>query len=286
MKQLFCMALLAVSCKLSAQNITIPFTQSPPVIDGTMAPGEWSGAASVSIPVNVSDSVRVRCLYDDSAVYFLFTGKLESANIFFPEVLVDPKTKRGSSWTTEQWWFHVSATDCEHEGAYGVYNSCAAIQPGWQGAPNFTPGLPYTDMVEMKLPFSKLGLSAAPDSMGLAFVVTNTATIWKLWPAAADRNVPSTWAMARFGGAASIEANPAGVNGVRVYPSPVRETLHIDGCTNCWLNLTDVSGRMVLRKKIEGLNERVPIAHLPHGTYSVGLRSSSTNQSYRQVIIK
>jgi hypothetical protein len=201
MKQFYTLVLmLSMNCiSARSQPILFPFSASPVTLDGTLSPGEWTGAGSSAIYVNSTDSVTIRYKHDGTAMYFAFTGKLESAGTLFPEIVFDPQLQSSSSWVGGQWWFHVSATDCENNGAYGVYTNCLPVQREWNGAPNFTAGPPLTDTVEIRIPFSKISYDPASASqLGVAFVVTNTMSLWRLWPSGADKDIPSTWGRALF----------------------------------------------------------------------------------------
>lgn len=253
----------------SAQGITIPYNTAPVTIDGIMNVNEWDKTGRVAIPVSATDSVNVYYKHDMTALYFAFTGKLESANALFPEVLIDPQHAKGNAWTNGQWWFHVSATDCENNGGYGVYNNCKAVQPDWEGANNFVTGAPYTDTVEIKIPFSKINFNpATQNEMGIAFMVTNTATTFKLWPATADKSVPDTWS------GAVISKFPVGITetheakNIKIYPNPSVTSLSIEGIDKGHeVRLTDITGRVVMQQHYTGgpLN----IAALLPGTYLV-----------------
>ncbi len=191
----------AVSCSNQsvAQPIEFPYDTAAITIDGHLAVNEWRYAHSIKIGISSADSILVLYKHDMNVMYFAYAGKLESSNALFPEVLVDPQNAKSSAWTSDQWWLHVSATDCENKGGYGVYSNCAVTQPGWEGGPNFTSGAPYTDTVEIKIPFSKTGFDiVTQDSMGIALLVTNTFSIFRLFPYTANRNIPSTWTTATF----------------------------------------------------------------------------------------
>lgn len=258
-----------------AQGITIPYDTAPVTVDGRMSTNEWNKAASVAIIVSGTDSVQVYYKHDMAAMYFAFTGKLESANALFPEVLFDPQLAKGNSWVNGQWWFHVSATDCDNNGGYGVYSNCKLVQPDWQGANNFAAGAPYTDTVEMKIPFSKIGFNpSSQNDMGIAFLVTNTATIYKLWPSAADKSVPSTWSHA------TISKVPAGVKDatagmVKVYPNPANTFLTVEGSAKgTEIRITDISGKTVLQQSYTG--QPVNIQSIVPGIYNVMVYDNGT----------
>lgn len=168
------------------------------VIDGVLSEQSWKAADEVLI-TNANDTIRVKVLHHPTYLYFAFSGKLESANALFPEILIDADNQRSTSWQSNDWWFHVSATDCESKGAYGVYNNCLAVQSDWRGVPNFVMGAPYTDTVEIAIPWSKLAYTPkAGDSINISVLVTNTANIFRHWPATAIRTNPSSWGTLTF----------------------------------------------------------------------------------------
>ncbi len=267
--QIFLSGLLAIPA--TAQHIVFPLDTNPVSIDGTLQHAEWQHAHKAVIPVNTSDSVSVLYKHDNTAMYFAFTGKLESANALFPEILTDAANVGGTSWGNGQWWLHVSATDCEHNGAYGVYNDCKLIQPGWEAGPNFTVGAPVTDTVEIKIPFAKVGFNTATmDTMRIAFVATNTANIFMLFPTSANRQQPVTWAKATF---SKIPADVRVVenrNRIVVYPNPVTNQIFIEGLAEGEeVTITDLSGKTISSHLTTGDITKVSLQHLASGWYII-----------------
>jgi hypothetical protein len=59
MKLIALLSLLLLSQTSQAQNLVIPYKQSPPVADGTMAPGEWAAAGMAAVHITANDSIRV-----------------------------------------------------------------------------------------------------------------------------------------------------------------------------------------------------------------------------------
>lgn len=269
MKKLLFLSIVLLSLiKYPAQAVVIPYDMAPVTIDGVWNHSEWHNAERVTIMVAPNDSVVVHFKHDMNAMYFVFTGKLESASALFPEILFDPQEVKGSAWTAGQWWMHVSATDCESNGKYGDYGNCKAVQPDWVGAPNFTMGAPYTDTVEIKIPFSKIGFNpATQNSMGMAFVVTNTATTWKLWPATADEEIPSTWSQA------VVSKFPVGVEEatlagkVSIVPNPANDVVHIRRVEkDAVVTVYDVAGKVM--SKVNAAGDTIAI---DCGTWTTGL---------------
>lgn len=282
---MFCRILLSsllLTTALHAQVIDFPLDTNMVSVDGVLATDEWKNAASLMIGVNATDSVRVLYKHDNTAMYFAFSGKLESANALFPELLMDAQNKNGSSWSAGQWWFHVSATDCENDGAYGKYDNCLAIQPDWEGAPNFSPGSPMTDTVEIRIPFSKVGFNTATmDTMGMVMMVSNTATTFKTYPAGADKEVPATWAKAVFRKYYATIAEHLTLNTLGVYPNPATDILNITGTAKGdIITITDISGRQLFTVTAANENLSIGLADYISGTYLLSvLKSSGPTQS-------
>jgi len=265
------LGLILLTISSTAQHIEFPLDTNKVTVDGVLQASEWANAQTVMIGINTADNVQVMFKHDGTAMYLAYSGKLESANSLFPEVLTDAGNLGGNAWVSGQWWLHVSATDCENDGAYGVYTNCMATQPGWEGAPNFAPGPPMTDTVEIRIPFAKVGFNPATmDTMGISFMVTNTANIFRLYPTGADKDVPATWAKATFSKAF------AGVDKYRlnrdicIYPNPVSNILYVKGAVaGSTLYLKDITGRVVGTKAVSGGNDMMQLSEYAPGVYIV-----------------
>jgi hypothetical protein len=271
--------LLAVAgpASLRAQTLAIPYHPAPVSVDGNLQASEWAGARQVYIRLSAEDSIAVLMKHDMAALYLAFSGNLESANALFPEVLLDPQLSRGNSWVDGQWWLHVSATDCEHNGAYGIYTNCKLVQPGWEAGPNFSSGPPATDTVELRIPFNTIGFNPmTQDTMGFALLATNTVSIWRAWPAAADRNIPATWCPAVLSkpGAGALPA--VGNAGPALFPNPATTSLTVARLPGAGIAkqvvLTDAAGRVCYRGASAESSITVPVSGLPAGLYFLSLR--------------
>lgn len=271
MKFIYACLLGCLSLPVAAQHIVFPLDTNSITIDGVLQTQEWQHAAVAALTINATDTVYVRYKHDNLAMHFAFTGKLESANALFPEVLTDGTNAGGTSWVNGQWWFHVSATDCDNNGGYGVYNNCQATQPDWKGGPNFTQGMPITDTVEISIPFAKVGFNLTTmDTMGIAFLVTNTATIFKLFPTTADRNQPATWTKAIF---SKVPAN-VGVSTIAeeivMYPNPAKEGFYINGLTaGATVKIIDIMGKVCAEAVANKTTQFVSMEGLVTGIYIV-----------------
>lgn len=252
-----------------AQLLIFPLDTNAVTVNGRIATPEWRNANSIMIPVNSSDSVRVMFKHDGTAMYFAFTGKLESAPGLFPEVLTDAQNVSGTSWTSGQWWFHVSATDCENDGGYGIYNNCDTVQPGWEAVPNFQLGAPMTDTVELRIPFAKTGFNPATmDTMGMVLMVTNTLNAFHLYPTTADRNVPRTWTKAIFARAGASIPETTTQTALHIYPNPTNDVIHMNVKEEGTITITDVTGKVVHRSIVKG-QMSISTYGWPTGTYTI-----------------
>lgn len=223
------LAAFALHTFSQAQDTLLLLPVSAPVIDGHYSPLEWAAADSVQFTAPFSNSIKVKLAQDNVNLYFVFFGRLEQANVLFPEILFDLNHSRSAAWEPDDAWFHVSATDCYHTGAYGVFTDCDTVQADWQGLPNFEQGPPYTDTVEILIPFAKLNLvSGNTDTIGLSVLVTNTASTWRHWPVTANRNSPATWGTIILNPAPLAVAPPAEPSSILAWPNPVEgEWLHL-----------------------------------------------------------
>lgn len=285
MKFIYACLLGCMSLPTMAQHIVFPLDTNSIITDGVLHTQEWQHAAIAAIAVSGTDTVYVRYQHDNMAMHFAFTGRLESANALFPEVLTDGANVGGANWVNGQWWFHVSAADCDNSGGYGVYNNCLATQPDWKGGPNFTPGMPITDTVEITIPFAKAGFNTATmDTMGIAFLVTNTATIFKLFPTAADRNQPATWAKAMFSKVPANIGVPTYAEEIVLCPNPAREQLYIDGLTiGSPVNITDATGRLCAAIVATEPKQMISLHAWSSGIYIIEVANAAGVKQYRKI---
>lgn len=286
MRHLLLVSLL-FAMRLHGQGAIEAFPGTP-TLDGAVGPGEWDFAPTIAIGIAPGDTCRVAIMTDFNAVYFAFMGQLESNNALFPEVLLDAQHDRSAAWNADDHWFHVSATDCHHQAAYGVYDDCLLLQPDWTGVPNITPGAPVTDTVEIAIPWSKLGLAtpAEGDSIGMCLLVTNTASSWRLWPNGAARLAPDTWGhlvTPFWNSVPEADAHPS----MRLWPDPA------DTEVNLWMpgvhglvqvRLFDLHGR-VARSWSLALPAKLEVNTLAAGTYVCEVRTDDGQRTARRVSI-
>ncbi len=97
---------------------------------------EWDDAATVEIPVNPDSTIRVLCKHDTSSLYVAFVNLHQRDQRLFPEVLVNSRDLKESSWGSGQWWLHASHNLFEGNGAFNVYQrngvfQCSHTKEGW-----------------------------------------------------------------------------------------------------------------------------------------------------------
>lgn len=257
-----------------AQNVINPWWGSI-FTEGHFSPGEWDAAPTVDVPA-AGSTCQVAVAVDDWGLFIGFMGHLES-NQLFPEVLLDLDHDRTADWNSDDHWFHTSATNCHHLGAYGVFDDCSPLPEDWSAHPNFSPGAPMTDSVEFAIPWwYLLGSTPSPgDTIGFAVVLTNTATSWSMWPAGASRMAPSTWGHLVFPGATSIADDPS-TGAVSIWPNPATDLLTVEaqGSGPMDITLFDAQGREVYRSSSRATGAlRIPVGALRPGAYLLRLHN-------------
>ncbi|UCC44830.1 MAG: hypothetical protein JSU65_02585, partial [Candidatus Zixiibacteriota bacterium] len=171
---------------------------TPVVMDGAISLGEWSDAVIKEFTVEGYVDVTVMIKHDGTsllaAYHYVFQHE---ENLCFPEVMIDVGNDKTEYWMSDDWWFHVSGTDCEAHGTYDVYDDCSVVQPDWEGVPNFAmvPDPPPLDTFEIRIPLTKIGIMVG-NTIGLAFRAEYVPLAYGYWPADAAAASPSTWGTA------------------------------------------------------------------------------------------
>lgn len=188
------------------------------VADGIISQNEWDDANAIQIASAGNKTVRVLFKHNGNALMFAFLDNLGSANFRFPELLLDINNDKSQQWQNDDWWFHVSATNCFHRGAPNIYDNCEDEQPDWE-ANNFSVELP--DTVEIKIPFSLVEMDSNVKYIGMAFDVTNTFNAWEYFPSNADSLNPSTWATGIIEAETSVDNKDEPISDhILNYPNP------------------------------------------------------------------
>lgn len=167
------------------------------VADGVVNDVEWQDARIFSVVLSEVVRVKVLAKHDGTNLLAAFISDLNpSRTLFMPELIIDTSFDRAASWQTDDWWFHVSASDCQSNGRWGDYSTCKVVQSDWIGVPNYPMGDPSPALIErfeISIPLSKLGL-AAGDTCGLAFTVAFISGQRAIWPSTASMDQPGAWA--------------------------------------------------------------------------------------------
>jgi hypothetical protein len=123
---------------------------------------------------------------------------LDQDSIFCPELIFDINNDKSISWRSEDWWFHVSCSDCDVQGTYDNYGNCSIIRPDWEGVHNYDCGqspIPSLNFFEIKIPFNKINIDFN-DTFGLGIRVIFNTELYTLWPNGMSMDSPATWATA------------------------------------------------------------------------------------------
>lgn len=273
-------------CGLGAalgQSLGIPSTTGAN-IDGEIQNLEWQPASRVPIFQANGDTTWVLLQHDQQNLYVAFYGRLESGQVVFPEILIDVNNPQSLAWEPDDWWFHVSATDCDYQGAYGNFDSCSVQRPTWQAVPNFSAGAPNTDTVEIKIPFSKINYSFSPfDTLGLSLMVSNTVNVFDTWPATANRQMPSTWEKVIMFPWLSLEEKSH--SGYDFYPNPASDFLELTyraAQGQVHVQIYDLYGHLLKQQQVllaVAGSQRISL-DLPAGSYLMVLSSDQGRESH------
>lgn len=267
--------------QLHSQTLFIPYHPAP-VIDGIKSPGEW---ITDSIQIDYANGgTTVYVQHDSSNLYICYIGNLESASRF-PEVNLDINYDQSTNWQNDDWWFHVSATDCYFQGNFAVYSNCQSDHPDWEAHPNMTssPTDPPVDTIEIRIPFSTINLSLVTDTFGLLLNASNPIQFYG-WPISAQQSTPSTWGKATF-----HEPKPTLIKNpnppkIKLFPNPTTgsfwiETPELSGSIRVYNQL----GEVILDKAI---SDPISTVQIPKpGLYWVTVAGKNWQQS-RKVLIQ
>lgn len=185
----------AVTAPSASERFVVPPGAAPDV-NGEVREGEWDDGAILNLAVQDKVTVQVRLKHDRSNLYlmFRFEGNHDRA-LIFPELLVDSKHDRSAEWSPDDWWLHVSGTDCEARGAFSDYSNCKTDHADWRGVPNYelSEDPPPVEQIEMQVALAKLGVESG-GAFGMSVTVEYVPGLRASWPSGAKLDSPSTWA--------------------------------------------------------------------------------------------
>lgn len=206
------------SCFVEALPLEVPLGDAPEV-DGAFDPSEWSDATTVAFAANAGAiEVRVHLLHDAEWLYVAFEYVANpDSELVIPEILIDSDNGKTEEWTGDDWWFHVSAQNCDAQGEYDNYGRCGLTRPAWLGRPNFAPGSASVplDAIEIRIPVSMAGI-APGEPFGLSLTVNAWPSDTRgYWPDGGSIESPATWGEAVLVGeeVGTIEVRYLGANG-------------------------------------------------------------------------
>jgi len=269
---------------VSSQSLRIPFGSNV-VNDGIVNQTEWADADTVLIQSSPSHTTSVLYKHDGLNLNVAFVGNLQTPSFYFPEVNVDPMHDQATSFQQDDWWFHVSATDCESQGSYGNYSNCQSIRPNWLANPNFGTAGQTVNKVEISIPLQTLGLSLT-DTIGLLFFLNNFQN-FRYHQSTANHLDPSSWTSAYFEPViTSLEQND--FESIRLWPNPTDQKLNIDLIGNRIeeLILRNLGGEIVLSySNLELMNQmEIDLSSFPSSIYFLEMRLA--DKIYRKKIIR
>lgn len=285
MKRFILITLILFAIQISGQDLMI--TRGDTVtLDGHFSPNEWGDATMTPIAISGTQYCNVYYKHDGSNLNIAFAGSLQSAGYYSPEIVIDSDGSGGSSFGNNDWWFHVSATDCESQGQYGNYNNCMLVRPNWLAAPNFQQGI-VVDTVEIQIPFATLSI-AEGDSIGLLFLLNNFQTIKKS-NSSANHLDPSTWSKAMIDFSSSINPAPGLEQNFKVYPNPNRGRFNLDLSSNSEkevsLTVLNSVGEIVIRKNLNVSSGKSSV-NFDLSNQSAGIYFVQVNSGKEQVMKK
>lgn len=183
----------------SVDQIEIPKGKTI-TVDGKNADKEWADANQASITLPGSKTITIFYKHDEANLLFAFTG-FDKEDSWYPEILIDPQFDRAEQWQKDDWWFHVSYSDCASRGRYNDYSTCRLKTDFWTayncGINGSGDGIGHPAIFEVEIPFKTLELEPNNQKeIGLAFNVTDTETLYHFFPVTAKMERPTTWAKA------------------------------------------------------------------------------------------
>ena len=194
MKTVFVILLILISLSSFGQETVNLKLGNSVNMDGIISQSEWTDADSIEISAPDSENIKIYFKHDGENFLAAFSLSNLAVNQYkIPEVLFDTYNDKSATWQNDDWWFHVSAQDCEANGTYDVWDGCAIYQPDWQGIPNFGIGdAPPIDTIELKIPWQKINVEPE-DTIGFAFDFWISDDLRLYWPESALISNPSTW---------------------------------------------------------------------------------------------
>ncbi|WP_025743211.1 fibronectin type III domain-containing protein [Aquimarina pacifica] len=150
-------------------------------IDGIISNEEWTDATTISLSNVGHENAELLVKYNDTHLMLAFTDVVsESAGEYLLEFFFDINKDQSEEFMSDDWYFHVSASDCQAQGDINLlYNNCKKEKDEWQANNDWT----YSnDTVEVRIQLSYIDFDT---SAGFG--------VYALWPAGVSELNPSTW---------------------------------------------------------------------------------------------
>jgi len=265
-----------------AQTLEIPMNSRFVGVEG-IVDDDYDEGGLVEIPSATSDTIKVHYTRRRDGLCFGFVSTL-SAGPHFPEILIDPNYDRSDTIAPDDWWFHVSATDCDYQGEVLNYTNCNTVRPTFRGVPNWPQGPgPGPDTVEVLIHYSTLGIDTnSSDTFGIAFDVTNTFSRYDFWPAGANINNPSTWGSFVLNRATTTSIAKHRNNEI-IKTYQLKGGLSVMAQSDCHLRILSIDGRIISDHEMHSNEQQ--IIHAETGIYYLKCSAKGTESSMKKVFI-
>jgi hypothetical protein len=177
-------------------------------IDGEISPGEWASARAIRLSFENAPSssvtVDVRLMHDGAGLQVVYQFEAAAGILLAPELFLDTAHDRGPSLRNDDFWFHLSGSDCSNRGAYDDYSTCT-MSAWWETGPRPHERLDREVRVfELRIPFSGLGVATGSE-IGIAIRIMHTARVadeWVtgtfFWPLNGSPDSPDSWELAQL----------------------------------------------------------------------------------------
>jgi len=193
-KCLACCILVFVFCSCNVQNGILSGTEVE--LDGKNGYQEWHDAMVYDFRKN--NVVRAEILLKRNATELLIAFSLDHKQdsiYIFPEVFIDTRHDQSEKWNSDDYWFHVSASDCYAVGMREEYSNCLVDGRDWKALPNYPMGDQYKkiEFFELAIPFKLLGIKVG-QSIGICFSLASFPGNGRVnYPNAAHEDIPASW---------------------------------------------------------------------------------------------
>ncbi|MGA1793604.1 MAG: hypothetical protein ACMUHM_06605 [Thermoplasmatota archaeon] len=159
---------------------------SIPTIDGTISPGEWSDAQSISVTQTSTSPWTIYYKHSTTSLYIGYSF----ANNLLAEVYLDINNNGGTAPQTDDFKLHSSAANYETPGTGTGWATTQNSPNGWTAEKRG-----FYNSKEFNISYAKLGITPGETkTIGIMFyIMASPAADDPAWPSGAVRTDPSTW---------------------------------------------------------------------------------------------